>query len=191
MANVLIVIDMQQGVLATERYRAAEKIVVMNQLIRAADQVIFIRHCEGEMQPGHPSWALVPELYQPENARYVSKTACDSFYQTTLTEELAKATARAFTVCGCATDYCVDTTVKVGASLGYKITVAADAHTTANRRAVTAPQLISQHNDVWAELSLPGNCIQVLPAQQIIAQWSSAVLNPEASESMPAKADPA
>lgn len=171
MANVLIVIDMQQGVLATERYLAEEKIAVMNQLIRSADQVIFIRHCEGEMQPGHPSWQIVPGLCQPENALYVSKTACDSFYQTSLAEELAKVGARSFTVCGCATDYCVDTTIKVGASLGYAITVAADAHTTAERNSVTAAQLICQHNEVWAELSLPDNRIQVLPAQQIISRW--------------------
>lgn len=171
MSNVLMVIDMQQGVLATERYRVEEKITVMNQLIRAADQVIFIRHCEGEMQPGHTSWEIVPGLCQPENALYVSKTACDSFYRTSLAEELAKAEICAFTVCGCATDYCVDTTIKVGASMGYAITVAADAHTTAERTSVTAAQLISQHNEVWAELSIPGNRLQVLPAQQIISRW--------------------
>lgn len=173
MANVLIVIDMQQGVLATERYLAEEKISVMNQLIRTADQVIFIQHCEGEMQPGHPSWQIVPELFRPENALYVSKTACDSFYQTSLAETLAKAGVRAFTVCGCATDYCVDTTIKVGASMGYAITVAGDAHTTAERSSVTAAQLIDQHNEVWAELSVPGNRLQVLPAHQIISRWQS------------------
>lgn len=173
MSNVLMVIDMQQGVLATERYLVDEKIKVMNQLISAADQVIFIQHCEGEMQPGHPSWEIVSGLYQPENAGYVSKTACDSFYRTSLAEELEKSQIRAFTVCGCATDYCVDTTIKVGASMGYAITVAADAHTTAERNSVTAAQLISQHNEVWAELSLPDNQIQVLPAQQIISRWQS------------------
>ncbi|GAA0520975.1 isochorismatase family protein [Tatumella terrea] len=174
MKNVLVVIDMQSGVLAVERFQVNEKIALINQLIDAADEVIFIRHCEGEMQPGTLAWQIAPAIIQPENARYVSKTACDGFFQTTLARELNACGERAFTVCGCATDYCVDTTIKAGASLGYDITVAGDAHTTAERTFVSAQQLICHHNEVWAGLTVPGHPVQVDATRNIIRRWVSA-----------------
>ena len=174
MKNVLVVIDMQSGVLAVERFQINEKIALINQLIDAADEVIFIRHCEGEMQPGTLAWQIAPAIIQPENARYVSKTACDGFFQTTLARELNACGERTFTVCGCATDYCVDTTIKAGASLGYAITVAGDAHTTAERTFVSAQQLICHHNEVWAGLTVPGHLVQVDATRNIIRRWISA-----------------
>lgn len=80
---------------------------------------------------------------------------------------------RAFTVCGCETDYCVDTTIKVGASKDYAITVAVDAHTTADRTYASAQQLIGQHNEVWAGLSLPGNPVAVIPTATLLSAWRS------------------
>ncbi len=174
MKNVLVVIDMQSGVLAVERFQINEKIALINQLIDAADEVIFIRHCEGEMQPGTLAWQIAPGVIQPENARYVSKTACDGFFQTTLARELNACGERAFTVCGCATDYCVDATIKAGASQGYAITVAEDAHTTAERTFVSAQQLIRHHNEVWAGLTVPGHAVQVAATRNIIQRWLSA-----------------
>ena len=116
--RVLVVIDMQNGVLATPRHEWRSKAVLINQLIAAAQQTIFIQHAEGDMQEGSSLWDIIPELHQPPHARYVTKTACDAFWHTQLATELAAILTRAFTVCGCATDYCVDTTIKVGASLG-------------------------------------------------------------------------
>ena len=123
------------------------------------------------MSEGSALWEIVPELHRPADALYVTKTACDAFWNTSLEEVLDRLHAEAFTVCGCVTDYCVDTTIKVGASKGYAITVAADAHTTADRTYASARQLIGQHNEVWADLSLPGNRITVKPTRDILAAW--------------------
>lgn len=171
--NVLVVVDMQVGVLAMPRYDSDGKTVFINQLIDAADVVIFIQHAEGEMGVGGDLWQIVPELHQPLHAHYVTKTACDAFWNTTLEALLQRLGINAFTVCGCATDYCVDTTIKVGASKGYAITVAADAHTTADRTNASAEQLIGLHNEVWAGLSLPGNPVTVIPTSTILSAWRS------------------
>ncbi|SQA97155.1 Isochorismatase family protein yecD [Cedecea neteri] len=85
----------------------------------------------------------------------MTKTACDAFYRTTLDSLLKQNEINELVVCGCATDYCVDTTVKNGVSRGYAITVASDAHTTADRTSVSAEALIQHHNEVWANLSIP------------------------------------
>jgi len=170
--RVVIVVDMQNGVFAAPRFDRAGCTARINQLIDAADIPLFITHREGEMQPGSEAFALLPELRQPVGSLYVTKTACDSFWQTELAATLTQLNVNSFVICGCASDYCIDTTVKVGAGLGYRITVAADAHTTADRTYASAQQLIGQHNEVWAGLSLPGNVPQVISTAEILAGWA-------------------
>lgn len=169
--KLLIVVDMQNGVFATPRHDREDKATLINQLIVAAERTIFIQHIEGEMAEGSELWQILPELEQPDGAIYVNKTACDAFWNTKLADLLSQLGTNNFVICGCATDYCLDTTIKVGASQGYAITVASDAHTTSNRTYAAAPQLIGQHNEVWAALSIPGNTIQVKPTDMIIAEW--------------------
>ncbi len=172
MANrVVVVVDMQNGVLETPRFDREGRSVRINQLTAAADQVIFIQHVGPGMEVGTDGWQIIPELQQPANARYVNKTACDSFWQTDFAAVLDQHDIKSFVICGCATDYCVDTTIKVGASLGYRITVAADAHTTADRTYVSAQQQINQHNEVWADLILPGNPVLVRDTDDLLREW--------------------
>lgn len=170
--RVVIVIDMQNGVFAVPRYRRDACMAQINRLTAAADRIIFVQHCEaGGLEADSEGFALLPELVQPADALYVTKTGCDAFYHTDLEALLAQLGARAFVVCGCATDYCVDTTVKVGASKGYRITVAQDAHTTADRPAADAAAVIALHNDVWRNLAVPGNPIGVKSVETIVTQW--------------------
>lgn len=170
--NVLIVVDMQNGVFASPRYDRSGRTALINQLIDRAGRIIFIQHAEGEMTEGSEFWQVLPELHQPAGSVYVTKTACDSFYRTRLDEVLKDLNATGLTVCGCATDYCVDTTIKVAASKGYAVTVASDAHTTGDRTHATAQQLIGQHNEVWRELSVPGNPVTVKTTAEILAGWA-------------------
>ncbi|MDX6039330.1 isochorismatase family protein [Scandinavium lactucae] len=170
--RVVMVVDMQKGVFATARYRERECVARVNRLIQVADRVIFIQHIEeGGLEEGSEGFALLTELEQPADALCVTKTACDAFYQTELEQVLAENGITGFVMCGCATDYCVDTTLKVGASKGYQITVAEDAHTTANRPAAEASTLIAHYNEVWRTLTVPGNPVHVKPVETIVAQW--------------------
>lgn len=172
--RIVVVVDMQNGVFKTPRFDREGRVACINQLIAAADRTIFIQHLDSDMQPGSDAWQLLPELHQPSDAYYVNKEACDSFWNTELDALLRQLNATSFVICGCATDYCVDTTIKVGSSKGYVISVAADAHTTANRRWATAEQLIAQHNEVWSNLILPGNQVQVASTAEIIQHWRAA-----------------
>jgi nicotinamidase-related amidase len=172
--RVLVVVDMQNGVFETPRIERERCVAQINQLIRAADGVIFIQHKEaGGLEEGSDGFALLPELEQPAGARYVTKTACDAFYKTELEQVLQDNGTTAFVICGCATDYCVDTTIKNGASRGYAITVAEDAHTTANRAAAEAKTLIAHYNEIWRTLTLPDNPLHVKPVETILAEWQT------------------
>ncbi|TCL05904.1 MULTISPECIES: isochorismatase family protein [Sodalis] len=166
--SLLLVIDMQNGVFATPRFDRAGRVARINQLTARAGQTIFIQHAEGDMAEGSELWQLLPELHRPAGAISVTKTACDAFYRTPLDNILAELGITHLTICGCATDYCVDTTVKIAASKGYALTIASDAHTTADRRYVSAQGLIAQHNEVWAGLSIPGNTITLKTTEQIL-----------------------
>lgn len=172
--RVVMVVDMQNGVFATPRINREVCVARINQLTRAADITLFIQHAEaGGLEEGSAGFALLPELETPANALYVTKTACDAFYKTTLEHVLREQGISHFVICGCATDYCVDTTIRNGASRGYRITVAEDAHTTAHRPAAQAQTLIAHHNDVWRNLILPGNPVFVKPVETILQQWKT------------------
>ncbi|UCZ74457.1 isochorismatase family protein [Dickeya zeae] len=171
--QVLIVVDMQNGVFATPRYQQEGVVERINQLIDAADQTIFIQHTDADMLPGSEAWQVLPSLHRPANAISVTKTACDAFYRTELAQILDRLQVKHFTLCGCATDYCVDATIKNAASRGYAQTVAGDAHTTADRRAVSAAQLIDQHNDVWRDFIIPGNTLLVKDTAVILQAWQA------------------
>jgi nicotinamidase-related amidase len=171
--RVVMVVDMQKGVFATPRIQKEKCVQQINKLTHAADAVIFIRHSEpGEFDEGSEGFKLLDELYQPANALYVTKTACDSFYKTRLADVLSEQAITGFVICGCATDYCVDTTLKNGASRGYAITVAGDAHTTAHRPAAQAETLIAHYNDVWRTLIVPDNPVKVKSVETILNEWN-------------------
>jgi len=170
-SRVLMVIDMQNGVFASPRINRETCTSRINQLIQAADKVIFIQHAEEGLEPGSEGFDLLPELIQPADSLYVTKTACDAFYRTNLEEVLRDNGIREFVICGCATDYCVDSTIKNGASRGYAMTVAEDAHTTANRPAAQAEVLIAHYNDVWRNFTIPGNTLLVKSTADILAAW--------------------
>lgn len=172
--RVVMVIDMQNGVFATPRLQREQCVMRINQLTRAADKVIFVQHREdGGLEAGSEGFALLPELIQPEGAHYVTKTACDAFYKTELAQLLETNGITEFIICGCATDYCVDSTLKNAVSRGYAITVAEDAHTTANRPAVDAASLIAHYNEVWRTLIVPDNPVQVKSTETILHAWQA------------------
>lgn len=169
--RVLMVIDMQNGVFEAPRFNREICTKRINQLIDAADKVIFIQHTEQGLGKGTAAFDLLPELLQPIDSLYITKTACDAFYRTELDEVLNRHQISEFVVCGCATDCCVDATIKNGASRGYAMTVASDAHTTANRPAALAEVLIEHYNDVWRNFTIPGNTLRVKSTADILSEW--------------------
>lgn len=102
--RVVMVVDMQNGVFATPRLARERCVAQINRLVRAADRVIFIQHDEaGGLEAGSEGFALLPELEQPAGALYVTKTACDAFYHTSLAQVLDEHDIQQFVICGCAT----------------------------------------------------------------------------------------
>ena len=182
MVTALVVIDMQAGLFVPETPRLdADGVVArINALARAVRRtggpVVFVQH-DGPpgdaFEPGTKGWALLASLDREAADPVVHKRACDSFYETDLADVLAAHRARRLVMTGCATDFCVDTTVRAAASRDYEVVVAADGHTTADRPHVTADQVIRHHNWLWENLIHPRRPVAVRPAAEIVAALES------------------
>ncbi|MDP6442208.1 MAG: isochorismatase family protein [Pirellulaceae bacterium] len=173
---VLLIVDMQcgmvsNGVSPTERDVIAARIHGVAESVRAVGgRVVFIRH-EGpagdSYAPGNADWEFVPSLTPLADDHVVAKTTCDAFYDTTLNHLLTAWGVDELIICGWATDFCVDTTVRAAVSHNYSVTVVSDGHTAADRPHLSAVRIVEHHNAVWTDLLTPGRAIRVAAANAL------------------------
>jgi nicotinamidase-related amidase len=172
----LLVIDMQVGLFegAPPCHDADGVVARINELARAVrakgGSVFFIQHeNDTSYAPGARLWQLLPTLdLDPEDV-HVGKAACDCFYRSDLEKMLRERGIDRLLVTGCATELCVDTTIRVAASKDYEIAVVADGHTTKARPVLKAEEIIAHHNWVWSILLIPGRAIRVMPTAELLA----------------------
>src|ERR1700723_2932154 len=120
-SSALLIIDVQIGLVelmsAEVQSRALPKIKTLLAEARAAGiPVIYIQHDGAE---GHPletrteGWKLYPSLKPADGECVIRKRESDSFFGTTLQQELEKRGIAHLIVAGAMTEYCVDTTCHV------------------------------------------------------------------------------
>ena len=162
MKSALIVIDMQRGLFASPKHDAAGLITRLNNLggrVRAAGGiVVFVQH-EGRagdsFEPQSLGWQLLPDLVVEANDILVRKESCDAFLDTDLADLLRLHSVDRLIITGCATDYCVDTTVRSALARSYPTIVPADGHTVSDRPHLSAEKIIAHHNAIWADFIAP------------------------------------
>ena len=177
MKSALIVIDVQRALFETSPppFDAADVLARINALAdraRAAGApVIYVQHeSPGTlMAHGEPGWELDTRLEPAEGDIRVRKTTPDSFLRTGLGQALADAGVTELVVCGYATEFCVDTTVRRAAGLGMPVTLAADAHTTHDTPHASGAQIRAHHNATLPAISSFGVKITAVPAAGILA----------------------
>ena len=176
MTDALLIIDMQQGSFgaASPRHDAAGLVRRLNRLadtVRAAGgAVVFIQH-DGPPGDAHhpdaPGWHLLPDLEVRPDDTIIRKQSCDAFLHTTLDDFLRTRAIDRLIVTGCATDYCVDTTVRSALGRGIATIVPSDGHTTADRPHLAATRIIEHHNAIWADFLAPRGPAVILPCAEI------------------------
>ena len=160
--QALIIVDMQQGLFSTPRHDADGLVMRINQLaarFRAnRSPVIFIQHSgpDGDhLHPSQPGFAIHSDLVVGPEDEIITKASCDAFLNTNLAAKLGKLEVNEVIVTGCATDFCVDTTVRSALAHGYPTIVPEDGHTTFDRPYLSAEKVIEHHNTVWANFISP------------------------------------
>lgn len=151
--KALLVIDVQQGVIAWggEQVHDAETLTErINTLIgrarAAGSPVVFVQHEDDWLVPGEELWELVDSLdVQPGIDRFSGKTHGSAFHDTSLEADLRALGVDELVVCGLQTELCVDSTVRHAATLGWPVTLVADAHSTFAANGLGAEQIIAHH----------------------------------------------
>ncbi|MFX1735063.1 cysteine hydrolase family protein [Paraburkholderia sp. A1RI_3L] len=175
----VIVIDVQQEFFTGPKpaYRADEVIDGINRLTAAARlasvPVCFVQHDgapgDGEVESGTPGWQIAARLTRHDGDGIVRKTVRDAFHQTNLEDWLDDIGARHLVLCGYATPYCVNATLRRAVELGYRVTVADDLHTTHDVGDTRAADVVAQHCGEWRSLTGPAGAPTLRSLTDILA----------------------
>ena len=176
MTHALLIIDMQQGPFGGEPpwHDVAGLVGRLNRLAdgvrTTGGAVIFIQHDGPPGDPHHPDlpgWKLLDALEVGPADAVIRKKSCDAFLDTDLEEFLRTRSIDRLIVTGCATDYCVDTTVRSALARGYPTTVPSDGHTTSDRPHLAATKIIEHHNAIWSDFLAPRGPALVCPCSDV------------------------
>lgn len=175
MKSAVLVIDVQSGLFDPEPRPYESDIVVgeINRITESARQrnvpVVFIQHEQPNslLQHGSTGWQLQSKLTVATGDHVISKSTPDSFLKTNLQTLLTDLQVDNLIVCGYASEFCVDTTVRKAASLGYSITLVSDAHTTHDKEHATGAQIRSHHNATLPNIKSFGVTIQAVNAASL------------------------
>jgi nicotinamidase-related amidase len=170
MKQALLLIDIQQGMFGPDEICHEPERLLANASgllarARAAGVPVFhVQHCEegGPLAPNTAAWRFRPEVAPREGEPVTEKWACSSFYKTGLDERLRAAGVDRLVIAGLQSEFCIDTACRVAQSLGYRVTLAGDAHSTMDSPVIKAGDIIRHHNYV-----LSGIVEKVAPAAEI------------------------
>ncbi|WP_299673394.1 isochorismatase family protein [uncultured Tenacibaculum sp.] len=174
--KALLVIDMQKGSFTEKTPRfdsdgVIERINKLTQLFRALNfPVIFIQHDgsgSGEFEKNTTEWENLDELDIQPNDINIDKYANDVFYNSELQNTLSFHKINELIITGCATDFCVESTIQSALTKDYHITVIEDGHTTGERPQLSAKQVINHYNWVWKNMIPTKGKIQVKKAEEL------------------------
>ncbi|HGM5488442.1 TPA: cysteine hydrolase family protein [Serratia fonticola] len=173
MKSALLVIDVQQGLFTPPPAEAEQVLTRINHLSERARQegapVIFIQHqtAHDELPHGSEAWQIHADL-QVKNGDYrVEKTTPDSFLRTNLGKLLIAEGVTQLVICGYSTEYCVDTTTRRAAGLGYPVVLAADAHTSHDKSHAGGLQIRAHHNVTLSSIESFGVKIRAVPTAEV------------------------
>jgi len=163
--KALLIIDMQNISFTPETPRwdtqgVIERINSLASSFRKKEYPVIIIQHDGSKDnfciPSSKEWQVLDSIDVRCNDLAVSKIANDSFYQSELHKTLQQLNIEELVITGCATDFCVDSTIKSAITHEYKVTVISDAHTTGDRPHIKAEKVIEHYNWIWKE-SIPIN----------------------------------
>ena len=172
-ATALVIVDTQRGMFETpglppvpngERLLGNVENLIGNAR-EAGVAVIHIQHANGPGEPlerGTAGWEIHPPVAPADGEPVVGKETPDSFLDTDLGDVLEERGIGHIVLAGMQTQYCVDTTCRRAFALGYRVTLAEDAHGTFGTDHLSAEQVVRHHNEV-----LGNGFATVVPTREI------------------------
>jgi nicotinamidase-related amidase len=158
----LLVVDLQNGVVAAAHRRDAVAENVRTLVVRAREArvpVVWVQQVDDQLPRGSDAWRIIPELAPRDGEPLIEKRYGDAFEDTPLDALLADRGVGRLFVVGAQTDACVRSTIHGAFVRGYDVYLVSDAHTTEDHTAWGAPppaEVIAHTNLYWREQSAPG-----------------------------------
>ena len=156
--QALLVVDMQEGLFRGKEppFEPARLVANVRHLVAAARAanvpILAARHCGpagSPLEQGSPATRLLPEIEIDEvQDRVFYKTRPSCFSGTSLAEDLKSQGIGEIVICGMKTEYCIDTTCRVAAELGFGVVLVEDAHATVDSTLLPARDIIAHHNQL-------------------------------------------
>lgn len=147
--TALLVVDVQVGLIEKPVYAAdavLERIAGLIERAHAAGAPVVYVQDKDVGGVGSREWRIHPAVAPSAGDLVIRKAWSDSFHETGLRAELEARGVEQLVIVGMQTEACVDTTCRRAVALGYGVTLAADAHTTADNEILPAPKSIEYHN---------------------------------------------
>lgn len=177
----LLVIDMQKGSYTAEtpRYDTEGVVNRINELAELFREqhlpVINIQHDgtgTGAFEKNSTEWENLDELVVEPTDLLIDKYANDVFYKSELQTKLKELKITEVFITGCATDFCIESTIQSALTKDYNITVVKDGHTTGERPHLKAEQVIEHYNWVWQNMIPTKGSVTVESTESIKARLS-------------------
>ncbi|WNJ97726.1 cysteine hydrolase family protein [Vibrio ruber] len=177
MKSAVLVIDVQSILFDPEPqpFERNEVLTRINQVTDWARQnnipVIFIQHEQAgtPIEYGSEGWQLQSSLRVENSDHLVRKTTPDSFLRTNLEPLLQELGVEHLYICGYATEFCVDTTTRRAAGLGYSVDLVSNAHTTQSKTHLSGEQIRAHHNAILPNISSFGVKIGAITTEALVS----------------------
>ncbi len=177
--KALLVIDMQKGSFTSKTPRfdtdgVVQRINELASIFREQNYpVVFIQHDgtdSGEFEKNTREWENLDELLVDSNDIRIDKYANDIFYHSKLHAQLADLNVTELMITGCATDFCVESSIQSALTKDYDITVVSNGHTTGDRPHLKAEKVVEHYNWVWQNMIPTKGRVQVKSFEEIKKQ---------------------
>lgn len=154
MKSALLVIDIQNLLVEEKPFAIEERLAFWQDSVTKARQagleVIHVRHHDQELVKGTADWEIHSTVAPLASEKIFDKTFNSAFKETGLHAYLQEKGIEQLIIMGMATNFCIDTTIKVAYELGYKVAVLQDGTTTGYSGKLDAEDLIDHYQNIWS-----------------------------------------
>ena len=175
MTQALLIVDIQHGLFAEQPAHdiagVIDRINALADRARSAGHpVIFVQHeAPDELEHGSEAWQLDGRLRVAPDDLRVGKTTSAPYGSSNLQQLLDDRGVRQVVVTGYATEFCIDSTVRWSASLGYDVLLVTDAHTTHDKPHLSGAAIVGHHNATLPRMDSLGSPVRAAPAASVWA----------------------
>ncbi|HEL1750768.1 TPA: cysteine hydrolase [Streptococcus suis] len=154
MKSALLVIDIQNLLVEEKPYAIAERLTLWQDSLAQARQagleVIHVRHHDQELVKGTADWEIHSTVAPLASEKIFDKTFNSAFKETGLHAYLQEKGIEQLIIMGMATNFCIDTRVKVAFEYGYQLAIIKDGTTTGYSGKLDAEDLIDHYQNIWS-----------------------------------------